>query len=108
MTVIPSGDYSFKKIKDPLHKPTYNLPIDIRDVNYTPVVSKIFAISEFVISFKRIFKEKTAIVAKGEILYNMFIFSAMFVVKQGLDTYIFHNQEEALAWIADPDSIKVH
>ena len=116
VTVTPKGTYSLKSIidlihiviKDPQYKSTYDLLVDLRDMKYTPIVSEIFAISEFVVSFKQYFKGKTALVAKGELLYSMFKLSAMFVAKQGLKTNIFHEPEEALAWIADQYNLKFH
>jgi hypothetical protein len=61
VTVKAEGFYNLKTIKalihmvikDPLYNSTYNSLIDIRDVTYTPVASEIFAISDFVISFKK-------------------------------------------------------
>ncbi|MCK5153430.1 MAG: hypothetical protein KAQ93_03655 [Spirochaetales bacterium] len=95
-------------IKDPEYKPEYNSIIDIRDVKYTLTVSEIFSISDFILSFKHYFKGKTAIIAKGEILINMFKLSTMFISKHGLQTNIFLNYEEAIKWLEDPDSIKLH
>ena len=50
VTVTPEGAYSLKNImdlihiviKDPQYKSSYNLLIDLRDVNYTPIISEIF------------------------------------------------------------------
>jgi len=116
LTVTPEGIYSMNKILDlvhivienPLFKPTTNLIIDIRAVKYTPVISEIFSISEFFVSMKKHFKGKTAIVVQGDVFYNMFKLSTMFVAKQGLKSNIFRDMEKALAWLAVPDSIELN
>lgn len=116
VTIQPTGIYSAKDItalmlivvNDPLYKPEYNRIVDIRDVEYTPIVGEILQISQFVVSMKKHFKGKTAIIATGELLYSMFKVTAQYTSRKGLKTNIFRDKEEALAWIADPDSIKVH
>ena len=116
ITVTAKGTYSLNEImdliyiviKDPRYKPTYNAIIDLRELKYTPVISEIFKLSEFFISSKQHFKSKTGLVTNNESLYNLFKLSTMFVVKEGLKSNIFRNMEEALAWIADPDSPNVH
>ena len=115
VTVTPEGLYSLNKILDliqivienPLYKPTYNSLIDMRDMKYTPVISEIFTISEFTVSMKNHFRGKTAIVVQGDVLYNMFKLSTMFVSKHGLKSNIFREPESALAWLAEPDTPKV-
>ena len=116
VTVIAKGVYKLQEIKDLIHKvikdpeykPEYNSIIDIRDVKYTLTVSEIFSISDFVVSFKHYFKGKTAIIAKGEILINMFKLSTMFISKFGLKTNIFVDFEQANIWLKNPDSVKLH
>ena len=116
MTVTVKGTYSLNEImdliyiviNDPRYKPTYNSIIDLRELKYTPVISEIFKLSEFFISSKQHFKSKTGLVTNNESLYNLFKLSTMFVVKEGLKSNIFRNMEEALAWIADPETPKVH
>lgn len=116
ITVTAKGTYSLNEImdliyiviKDPRYKPTYNAIIDLRELKYTPVISEIFKLSEFFISSKQHFKSKTGLVTNNESLYNLFKLSTMFVVKEGLKSNIFRNMEEALAWIADPETPKVH
>ena len=116
MTVTAKGTYSLNDImdliyiviKDPRYIPTYNAIIDLRELKYTPVISEIFKLSEFFISSKQHFKSKTGLVTNNESLYNLFKLSTMFVVKEGLKSNIFRNMEEALAWIADPETPKVH
>ncbi len=115
VTVTPKGPYSRKDIlnlilivvRDPLYKPIYNSIIDLRFIKYDLVISDVFAISEFILSVKKCFRRKTALVVHGEPLYNMFKLSAMFVSRQGLNTNIFHDPKEALAWIVEPDTPKV-
>ena len=82
-------------IDDPHYKITFNTLIDIRAIQYTPVVSEISVISDFIVSLKHYFKGKTAIVAEGELIYSMFKLSTLLITKQGLKSSIFHNPEEA-------------
>ncbi|MCK5201177.1 MAG: hypothetical protein KAR21_22640 [Spirochaetales bacterium] len=111
VTITARGIYSLKDIKrlihliieDPHYKATYNIIIDISAIKYTPIVSEISVISSFIISLKHYFKGKTAIVAEGELIYSMFKLSTLLLTKQGLKSSIFHNPEEALTWIKDPD-----
>jgi len=57
---IAKGNYSIKDIKklveiiisDERYKPYFNPIIDIRKVKYTPVVSEILEISDFIITMK--------------------------------------------------------
>ena len=95
-------------VNDPLYKPEYDLIVDIRDVKYTPIVSEILQISQFIVTIKDHFKGRTAIIANGDLLYSMFKITAQYTSERGIKTNIFRDIEEALAWIADPDSIKVH
>jgi len=114
VAITARGIYSMKDIKklihliidDPHYKITFNTIIDIRAIQYTPIVSEISVISSFIVSLKHYFKGKTAIVAEGELIYSMFKLSTLLMTKQGLNSSIFHSPEEALAWIKDPDSKK--
>ncbi len=107
IVVTPSGYYSYKEIielinlviHDSRYKPKFNFVIDIRKVIYTPAVSEIYSISSYIIASKRYFQGKTAIITSGEILYNMFTLSTLFVKKEGLTSSIFKTMEDALLWL---------
>ena len=114
--VTPEGNYSMNNVLDliqiilenPLYKPTNNILVDMRNMKYTPVINEIFAISEFIVSMKKHFRAKTAMVVQGDVLYTMFKLSTMFVVKQGLKSNVFHNVEDALTWLTDSDNPTEH
>ncbi len=111
--VSPRGSYSYKEvialidlvIHDPLFKSTLNFIIDIRKIDYTPVVSEIYVISRYFIDSKKYFKGKTAIITRGEVLYSMFKLATLFVKKEGLKSNIFKTRDDALQWInsSSPD-----
>lgn len=107
--IIPSGRYSLKDIKslitlvvsDPDYNPDYNVLLNLREVNYTPVVSKIIEISEFIVTMKQSFRAKTAIITKSELMYQMFKLSAHYTSKQGLQTNIFKDMDIAKEWLGE-------
>jgi len=107
VTVTARGSYSLKDIKrlihlivdEPHYKTNFNIIIDISGINYTPIVSEIKVISDFLVSLKHYFKGTTAIVAEGELIYSMFKLSTMLINKQGLKSNIFSTIDEALVWI---------
>lgn len=111
--VTARGSYSLKDIKtlihliveEPHYKPNFNIIIDITGIIYTPIISEIKVISDFLVSLKHYFKGTTAIVAKGELIYSMFKLSTQLINKQGLKSNIFSTIEEALVWIKDQDSV---
>ena len=103
-TIIDMKALVYILIKDPLYIPTLDLLIDKREMKYTPVISEVLEVSNFVIPLKHHFKGKIAIVANGELLYDMFKLSSRFTSSKDFYSNIFHNPEEALAWIADPDT----
>ena len=86
VTITPKGSYSAKDItalmlivvNDPLYKSEYDLIVDYRDVKYTPIVSEILQNSQFVVTMKKHFKGKTAIIASGDLLYSMFKVTAQY------------------------------
>ncbi len=112
VTVTARGNYSLKDIKrlihliveEPHYKSNFNIIIDITGIIYTPIVSEIKVISDFLVSLKHYFKGTTAIVAEGDLIYSMFKLSTLLINKQGLRSNIFTSIEEALAWIMDQDS----
>ena len=116
VNITPKSAYSVKDItalmmivvSDPLYQPEYDLIVDLRDVKYTPIVSEILQISKSIVTMKEHFKGKTALIASGDLLYSMFKITAQYTSGRGVEANIFRDIEEALAWIADPDSIKVH
>ena len=112
VTVTARGNYSLKDIKrlihliveEPHYKSNFNIIIDITGIIYTPIVSEIKVISDFLVSLKHYFKGTTAIVAEGDLIYSMFKLSTLLINKQGLKSNIFTSIEEALTWIKDQDS----
>ena len=110
--ITARGVYSLKDIKrlihliidEPHYKSNFDIIIDITGIIYTPIVSEISVISDFLISLKHYFKGVTAIVAEGELIYSMFKLSTLLINKQGLKSSIFTSIEEALAWIRDQKS----
>ena len=112
VTVTARGNYSLKDIKklihliveEPHYQSKFNIIIDISGIIYTPIVSEIKVISDFLVSLKHYFKGITAIVAEGELIYSMFKLSTLLINKQGLRSNIFTSIEEALAWIKNQDS----
>jgi hypothetical protein len=115
ITVTAKGPYSLNEIldlvyfviKDPRYKPTYNIIIDMRELRYKPIIREIFKLSEFFISSKQYFKGQTGLVTKNKSLYNLFKLATLFVAKYNLNSDIFMNIEEALAWVRDPNSPKI-
>ena len=107
VTISARGGYSFKDIKklihliieDPHYKTNYNIIIDIKKISYTPIISEITVISDFLVSLKHYFKGITAIVAEGELIYSMFKLSTLLINKQGMHSSIFKSMDEALEWI---------
>ena len=95
-------------LQDALYIPTLNLFIDKREVKYTPVVSEVLDISQFITQHKQHFRGKIAIIMDSELFHIMFKLSSQYTSKHGLNSNVFHNPNEALAWIAEPDTIKVH
>ncbi len=112
VTVTARGNYSLKDIKklihliveEPHYQSKFNIIIDISGIIYTPIVSEMKVISDFLVSLKHYFKGITAIVAEGELIYSMFKLSTLLINKQGLRSNIFTSIEEALAWIKNQDS----
>ena len=108
-TIIPSGKYSLKDIKslislvvsDPDYNPDYNVIVNLREVNYTPVVSEIIEISDFVVTIKQSFRAKTAIITKSELMYQMFKLAAHYTSKQGLRSNIFKDMDTAKEWLSE-------
>ncbi len=106
---IANGNYSIKDIKklveiitsDERYKPDFNSIIDIRKVKYTPVISEILEISDFIITMKNSFKAKVALVVNGEFLYTLFKLSANRSKKNGIKFDIFTDLEKAKNWIAE-------
>ena len=104
---IAKGNYSIKDIKklveiiisDERYKPYFNSIIDIRKVKYTPVVSEILEISDFIITMKNSFKAKVALLVNGEFLYTLFKLSANRSKKSGIKFDIFTDLEKAKNWI---------
>jgi len=105
--IIANGNYSIKDIKklveiiisDERYKPDFNSIIDIRKVNYTPVVSEILEISDFIITMKNSFKAKVALLVNGELHYKLFKLSANRSKKSGINFDIFTDLEKTKNWI---------
>jgi hypothetical protein len=116
ITINASGQYDLDSTKNLIHKvimdprfnPEYDLLVDIRDVKYIPKINEIFSISNFVLSFKQYFKKKIAIIASGEILIKMFKVSSVFISKQGMQSYVFQNPQEAVKWLDEPETLQIH
>ena len=116
VTVIPKGTCTitdmkalvYLVIRDPLYKPTYDLLIDKREVKYTPIVCEVLEVSQFLAPLKQHFEGKIAIVIDSELFYSMFKLSSQYMSKNRLNSNVFHDPGEALAWIKDPDALKVH
>ena len=112
VTVTARGSYSLKDIKrlihlivdEPHYKTSFNIIIDITGITYTPIISEIKVISDFLVSLKHYFKGITTIVAEGELIYSMFKLSTQLINKQGLKSNIFSTMEEALVWIKNQSS----
>jgi len=110
--VTARGSYSLKDIKslihliveEPHYKTNFNIIIDITGIIYTPIISEIKVISDFLVSLKHYFKGTTAIVAESELIYSMFKLSTQLINKQGLKSNIFSTIEEALDWIKNQSS----
>ena len=110
--VTARGSYSLKDIKslihliveEPHYKTNFNIVIDITGIIYTPIISEIKVISDFLVSLKHYFKGTTAIVAESELIYSMFKLSTQLINKQGLKSNIFSTIEEALDWIKNQSS----
>lgn len=107
-TIIDMKALVYLVIKDPLYKSTYDLLIDKREVKYTPVVCEVLEVSQFLAPLKQHFEGKIALVIDSELFYSMFKLSSQYTSKNGFNSNVFHDPEEALAWIVDPESIKVH
>ena len=105
--VIAEGSCQFEDIKtiihkvmtDPRYNKNYDILIDLQEIQYNAVISEIFSISEYIITFKKKIIGSTAIIVKSDVLYNLFKLSTMFVSKEGIQTSIFKNKEEALTWL---------
>ena len=105
--IIANGNYSISDIKklvkiiisDERYRPDFNSIVDIRKVKYTPVVSEIIEISDFILTMKNSFKAKVALVVNGELLYNLFKLSANHSKKNGIKFDIFTDSEKAKNWI---------
>jgi len=108
--IIANGNYSISDIKnlielvtnDERYRPEFNSIVDIQDVKYTPVVSEIIDFSNFIITIKKSFEAKVALVVKGEILYNLFKISSHLSNKNGIKVDIFTDLEKAKNWITEP------
>ena len=106
-TITPSGKYSLKDIKslismvisDPDYNPEFNVLLNLREVKYTPVVSEIIEISDFIVTMKKSFRAKTAIITKSELMYQMFKLSAHYTSKQGLRSNVFKDIDLAKKWL---------
>lgn len=107
--IIANGNYSIGDIKnlvelvtsDERYRPEFNSIVDIRDVKYTPVVSEIIEFSDFIITMKKSFKSKVALIVKGEILYNLFKISSHLSNKNGIKIDIFTDLQKAKIWISE-------
>ena len=107
--IIANGNYSINDIKklveiitsDERYRPDFNSIVDIRKVKYTPIISEIMEISDFIITMKNSFKAKVALVVNGELLYNLFKLSANRSKKSGIKFEIFTDLEKAKNWIAE-------
>jgi len=112
VTVTARGSYSLKDIKrlihlivdEPHYKTSFNIIIDITGITYTPIVSEINVISDFLVSLKHYFKGITAIVAERELIFSMFKLSTLLINKQGMHSSIFKTIDEALLWIKKQES----
>ena len=108
--IIANGNYSINDIKnlvelvtnDERYRPEFNSIVDIQDVKYTPVISEIIDFSDFIITMKKSFKAKVALVVKGEILYNLFKISSHHSNKNGIKVDIFNDLQKAKHWISKP------
>lgn len=108
--IIANGNYSISDIKslielithDERYMSDFNSIVDIQDVKYTPVVSEIIDFSDFIITMKKSFKAKVALVVKGEILYNLFKISSHHSNKSGIKVNIFTDLQKAKQWISEP------
>lgn len=113
--VIPYGNYSLVKIMDliqsivenPLYHSTYDILVDIRNIEYTPIIDEIFAISDFIISIKENFKGKTALISDKYVLFKLFKLSTLFVSKKGVHSKIFKEVDDALLWLSKTESTLV-
>ncbi len=105
--IIAEGNYSINDIKkliriiecDERYKPEFNSLVDIQKIKYTPVVSEIIEFSDFIITMKKSFKAKIALVVKGEILYNLLKIASHHTHKNGISVDIFNDLEKAEKWI---------
>ncbi len=108
--IVAEGNYSIKNIKqlvtivtnDERYRPDFNTIVDIRKAKYTPVISEIMEISDFILTMKNSFKAKVALIVNGELLYNLFKLSANRSKKNGIKFDIFIDIEKAKNWIAEP------
>ena len=108
--IVANGNYSISDIKnlielvtnDERYRPEFNSLVDIQDVKYTPVVSEIIEFSDFIITMKKSFKAKVALVVKGEIVYNLFKISSHHSNKNGIKVDIFTDLQKAKNWISKP------
>ena len=92
-------------IRDPLYKATYDLLIDKREVKYTPIVCEVLEVSQFLAPLKQHFEGKIAIVIDSELFYSMFKLSSQYTSKNGFNSNIFHDPDEALSWITNTDTL---
>ena len=105
--IVADGNYSISDIKklveiitsDERYMPEFNSIVDIRKVKYTPVISEVMQISDFIITMKNSFKAKVTLVVNGELLYNLFKLSANHSKKNGIKFEIFTDLEKAEKWI---------
>ena len=108
-TITPSGIYSLQDIKnlislvtsDPDYNPQFNVLLNLREVKYTPLVSEIIEISDFIVKMKQSFRAKTAIITKSEVKYLMFKLSAHYTSKQGLQSNVFKDIKIAKDWLKE-------
>ena len=105
--IVADGNYSIANIKslvelitsDERYMPDFNSIVDIRKVKYTPVVSEVMEISDFILTMKNSFKAKVALVVNGELLYNLFKLSSNRSKINGIKFDIFTDLEKAKNWI---------
>lgn len=107
--IVAEGNYSIKDIKklveiitsDKRYIPEFNSIVDIRKVKYTPAISEVLEISDFIISMKKSFKAKVTLVVNGELLYNLFKLSSNRSKKNGIRFEIFKDIEKAEKWVEE-------
>lgn len=105
--IAANGNYSIADIKKLIeiitgnerYRPEFNSIVDIRKVKYTPVVSEVMELSDFIITMKESFKAKVSLVVNSEFLCNLFKISANHSKKNGIRFEIFTDLDKAEKWI---------